>query len=81
MSLPRFTFHRLWAIVLKEFIQMKRDRVTFVMMVGIPLMQLMMFGFAINSDPRHLPTALRLGAFERELLPAAGGRAAAAIRR
>jgi ABC-2 type transport system permease protein len=57
----RFTFHRLWAIVLKEFIQMRRDRVTFGMMVGIPLLQLMLFGFAINSDPRHLPTALRLG--------------------
>ncbi len=73
MSLPRFTFHRLWAIVLKEFIQMKRDRVTFVMMVGIPLMQLMMFGFAINSDPRHLPTALRLGdqgPFARTLIQA-----------
>lgn len=59
--MPRFTFHRLWAIVLKEFIQMRRDRVTFGMMVGIPLLQLMLFGFAINSDPRHLPTALRLG--------------------
>ena len=73
MSLPRFTFHRLWAIVLKEFIQMKRDRVTFGMMVGIPLMQLMMFGFAINSDPRHLPTALRLadqGPFARTLVQA-----------
>lgn len=57
----RFTFNRFWAIVLKEFIQMKRDRVTFGMMVGIPLMQLLLFGFAINSDPRHLPTALRLG--------------------
>jgi hypothetical protein len=52
-----FSFHRLWAIVLKEFIQMRRDRVTFGMMVGIPLMQLLLFGFAINSDPRHLPTA------------------------
>lgn len=60
MSLPRFTFHRLWAIVLKEFIQLKRDRVTFFMMVGIPLMQLMVFGFAINSDPRHLPAAVLL---------------------
>lgn len=55
----RFTPHRLWAIVIKEFIQMRRDRVTFGMMVGIPLMQLMLFGFAINSDPRHLPTAIR----------------------
>jgi ABC-2 type transport system permease protein len=57
----RFTFHRLWAVVLKEFIQMRRDRVTFGMMVGIPLLQLMLFGFAINSDPRRLPTAVRLG--------------------
>lgn len=57
----RFAFHRLWAIVLKEFIQMRRDRVTFGMMVGIPLLQLTLFGYAINSDPRHLPTAVRLG--------------------
>ncbi len=56
----RFAFHRLWAMVLKEFIQMRRDRLTFGMMVGIPLVQLMLFGFAINSDPRHLPTALRI---------------------
>ena len=69
----RFTFHRFWAVVLKEFIQMKRDRVTFVMMVGIPLMQLMLFGFAINSDPKHLPTALRCadqGPFARTLVAA-----------
>jgi ABC-2 type transport system permease protein len=57
--MKRFSFHRLWAIVLKEFIQMKRDRVTFGMMVGIPLMQLMLFGFAINTDPKNLPTAIR----------------------
>lgn len=56
--MSRFAFHRFWAIVLKEFIQMKRDRVTFAMMVGIPLLQLMLFGFAINSDPKHLPTAV-----------------------
>jgi ABC-2 type transport system permease protein len=69
----RFTFHRLWAIVLKEFIQMKRDRVTFAMMAGIPLMQLMLFGFAINSDPKHLPTAIRAadqGPFARTLVAA-----------
>ncbi|WP_414664536.1 ABC transporter permease [Horticoccus sp. 23ND18S-11] len=68
-----FSFHRLWAIVLKEFIQMRRDRVTFGMMVGIPLIQLMLFGFAINSDPRHLPTALRVadhGPFARALVAA-----------
>src|SRR3954464_12132900 len=57
--MSQFSFRRLWAIVLKEFIQMKRDRVTFAMMVGIPLMQLMLFGYAINSDPKHLPTAIR----------------------
>ena len=71
---PRFTLHRLWAMVLKEFIQMKRDRVTFGMMVGIPLMQLMLFGFAINSDPKHLPTAIRSadqGPFARTLIAAA----------
>jgi ABC-2 type transport system permease protein len=71
--MSRFTFHRLWAIVLKEFIQMKRDRVTFGMMVGIPLMQLMLFGFAINSDPRHLPTAIRSadqGPFARSFVSA-----------
>jgi ABC-2 type transport system permease protein len=69
----RFTLHRLWAVVLKEFIQMRRDRMTFGMMVGIPLLQLMLFGFAINSDPRHLPTAVRLadhGPFARALLTA-----------
>ena len=73
MSTRRFTFHRLWAIVLKEFIQMKRDRVTFGMMVGIPLMQLLLFGFAINTDPKHLPTAIRSadqGPFARTLVAA-----------
>ena len=52
---------------------MKRDRVTFAMMVGIPLMQLMLFGFAINSDPKHLPTAIRAadqGPFARTLVAA-----------
>ncbi len=71
--MTRFSFHRLWAIVLKEFIQMKRDRVTFAMMVGIPLMQLTLFGFAINSDPKHLPTAIRSadqGPFARTLVSA-----------
>ena len=47
---------RLLAILLKEFIQMRRDRLTFAMMVGMPIMQLMLFGFAINTDPKHLPT-------------------------
>ena len=63
--------HRLWAVILKELIQMRRDRLTFAMMVGIPLLQLMLFGYAINSDPKHLPTALRLadqGPFARTLV-------------
>ena len=55
-----FSPARLWAIVVKEFIQMRRDRLTFGMMVGIPLVQLMLFGFAINSDPKHLATAVLL---------------------
>ena len=56
-----FNLHRLAAIVVKEFIQMRRDRLTFGMMVGIPLIQLTLFGFAINSNPKNLPTAVVLG--------------------
>ena len=58
--MKRFSFNwrRFWAVVVKEFIQMRRDRLTFVMMVGIPLVQLILFGYAINSDPKHLPTAI-----------------------
>jgi ABC-2 type transport system permease protein len=55
-----FSLRRFWAVVIKEFIQMRRDRVTFGMMVGIPFIQLILFGFAINSDPKHLETALLL---------------------
>jgi len=55
-----FSLARFWAIVVKEFVQMRRDRVTFGMMIGVPLMQLVLFGFAINSDPKHLPTAVLL---------------------
>ena len=69
----RLSFHRLWAVVLKEFIQMRRDRATFAMMVGVPLLQLTLFGFAINSDPKHLPTAVLAadqGPFARTLVAA-----------
>ncbi len=45
-------------MVAKEFVQMRRDRLTFAMMVGIPIVQLVLFGFAINSDPKSLPTAV-----------------------
>ena len=54
----RFSIARFVAIVTKEFIQMRRDRMTFGMMVGVPMMQLILFGFAINSDPKHLPAAV-----------------------
>ena len=47
-------------MVVKEFVQMRRDRVTFGMMIGIPMIQLILFGFAINSDPKHLPAAVVL---------------------
>jgi len=53
-----FSFSRWLGIVGKEFIQLKRDRLTFGMIVGIPIIQLVLFGFAINSDPKHLPTML-----------------------
>jgi len=49
---------RVNAILRKEFIQMFRDKMTFAMMLAIPLMQLILFGFAINTDPKHLPTAI-----------------------
>ena len=51
---------RIFAILGKEFIQMRRDRVTFAMMIGIPMMQLFLFGYAINTDPRHLPTMVEI---------------------
>jgi ABC-2 type transport system permease protein len=49
-----------WAVLVKEFIQLKRDRVSFAMIIMIPLIQLMLFGYAINTNPRHLPTAVLL---------------------
>jgi ABC-2 type transport system permease protein len=71
MPAHSFNFRRFWAIVVKEFIQMRRDRVTFGMMVGIPLLQLVLFGFAINMNPKHLPTAVLVAdrsVFSRTLL-------------
>ncbi len=53
-----FSFGRLRALIGKELIQMRRDRLTFAMMLGVPLMQLVLFGFAINNDPKNLPAAL-----------------------
>jgi ABC-2 type transport system permease protein len=54
----RFSWSRIIAMLAKEFIQLRRDRLTFAMMVAIPLLQLVLFGYAINTDPKHLPTAV-----------------------
>ena len=69
----RFSLSRLRAMLVKEFTQMRRDKMTFGMMLGIPLMQLILFGFVINADPKHLPTAVLsadTGPFGRTLLEA-----------
>jgi ABC-2 type transport system permease protein len=54
----RFSLARAYAIALKEFVQMRRDRLTFAMIVGIPIAQVLLFGFVINTDPKALPTAV-----------------------
>jgi ABC-2 type transport system permease protein len=53
-----FSLSRWWGLVLKELLQLRRDRITFGMIVGIPIAQLLLFGYAINTEPRHLPTAV-----------------------
>jgi ABC-2 type transport system permease protein len=53
-----FAFHRFIAVLMKEFVQMRRDRLTFAMMIGVPVMQLVLFGYAINMDPKALPAAV-----------------------
>jgi ABC-2 type transport system permease protein len=55
-----FSFRRILALLVKEFLQMRRDKVTLGMIVGVPLMQLFLFGFAINLNPRDLPTAIAI---------------------
>jgi len=60
-------------IIVKEFIQLKRDRLTFGMIIGIPVIQLLLFGYAINADPKRLPTAVLAadsGQYSRSLLAA-----------
>ena len=54
--MSKISFSRIMTIVKKEFIQMRRDKLTLAMMIGIPIVQLIIFGFAINSNPKHLPT-------------------------
>jgi ABC-2 type transport system permease protein len=53
-------WRKTWAVLVKEFIQLRRDRVSFAMIIMIPLVQLMLFGYAINTTPRNLPTAVLL---------------------
>ena len=70
----RLSFARLLAVFIKEFQQMLRDRLTFAMAVGIPVLQLVLFGYAINTDPKDLPTAVVAhddsGPFTRSLVAA-----------
>ncbi|MDD3446433.1 MAG: ABC transporter permease, partial [Zavarzinia sp.] len=60
MRRPGLSFARLGAMVVKEFIQMRRDRLTFALLIGIPIIQLALFGFAINNDPKGLPTIVHV---------------------
>jgi ABC-2 type transport system permease protein len=64
---------RILAILAKEFTQLIRDRLTYAMIIGVPVIQLLLFGYAINSDPKHLPTAVLVqdqGQFSRSILGA-----------
>lgn len=68
-----FSWSRWVGIIVKEFIQLKRDRLTFGMIIGIPVLQLILFGYAINTDPKALPTAVLMGdtsPYSRTLLAA-----------
>jgi ABC-2 type transport system permease protein len=68
-----FSWSRWVGIIVKEFIQLKRDRLTFGMIIGIPVLQLILFGYAINADPKRLPTAVLAadaGPYSRTLLAA-----------
>jgi len=56
-----FSVTRWWSMVAKEFLQLRRDRITFGMIVGIPIIQLTLFGYAINTDPKRMPTAVIAG--------------------
>ena len=69
----RFSFRRIGAVLGKEFIQMRRDRLTLGLVLGVPIMQLFLFGFAINNDPKHLPAAVSIsdpGTFSNSIVAA-----------
>ncbi len=73
MRRAAFSWSRWIGIIVKEFIQLKRDRLTFGMIIGIPVLQLILFGYAINADPKRLPTAVLAadaGPYARSLLSA-----------
>jgi len=53
-----FSAGRMMAVLVKEFIQLTRDRLTYALILAVPVLQMLLFGYAINGDPRHLPTAL-----------------------
>jgi len=57
----RFSPRRIAAILTKEFLQLRRDKLTLAMIIGVPLLQLCLFGFAINLNPKNLPTAISVG--------------------
>jgi ABC-2 type transport system permease protein len=66
-----FDANRVLAVLAKEFKQLTRDRLTYAMMLAIPIVQLLLFGYAINSEPRHLPTAVLIqddGRFARSIV-------------
>ena len=68
-----FSLTRVTAVMVKEFIQLTRDRLTYALLLAMPIIQLLLFGYAINNDPRHLPTAVLVqdhGAFARAALAA-----------
>lgn len=73
MNGRRFSLARIVAILVKEFVQLRRDRLTFAMIVGVPIIQLLLFGFAINNDPKHLPAAVAIsdpGVFSNSIVAA-----------
>jgi ABC-2 type transport system permease protein len=68
-----FSLERISAVLTKEFKQLLRDRLTYAMILAVPIIQLMLFGYAINSDPKHLPTAVLVqdhGTMARSVLAA-----------
>jgi ABC-2 type transport system permease protein len=68
-----FSLSRVMAVLTKEFVQLRRDKITYAMILAVPIIQLLLFGYAINNDPRHLPTAALVqdhGPFARATLAA-----------